>query len=69
MYQINETTPIRIFGRGPDVVLANDSLQKDLNTLKIKILILQNVDCKLIMDNVKEIKLTVDPCEIRVKRM
>lgn len=26
-------------------------------------------DCKLIMDNVKEIKLLVDPCEIRVRRM
>ena len=26
-------------------------------------------DCKLIMDNVKEIKNLLDPCEIRVKRI
>jgi len=26
-------------------------------------------DCKLLMDNVKEVKVLVDPCEIRVKRM
>jgi hypothetical protein len=27
------------------------------------------VDCRLIMDHVKEIKLIVDPCEIRVKKI
>lgn len=27
------------------------------------------IDCKLIMDNVKEIKVLVDPCEIRVKKL
>lgn len=26
-------------------------------------------DCKILMDNVKEVKVLVDPCEIRVKRM
>ena len=26
-------------------------------------------DCKLLMDSVKEIKVAIDPCEVRVKRM
>lgn len=26
-------------------------------------------DCKLLMDYVKEVKVMVDPCEIRVKKM
>jgi len=26
-------------------------------------------DCKIVMDHVKEVKVQVDPCEIRIKRM
>ena len=26
-------------------------------------------DCKILMDNVKEVKVLIDPCEIRVKKM
>jgi hypothetical protein len=26
-------------------------------------------ECKLIMENVKEVKLQVDPCEIRIKKV
>lgn len=26
-------------------------------------------DCKIIMDHVKEVKVQVDPCEIRIKKM
>ena len=26
-------------------------------------------DCKIIMDHVKEVKVHVDPCEIRIKKM
>lgn len=35
----------------------------------MKTILLQMNDCKLLMDNVKEVKVLVDPCEIRVKRM
>lgn len=35
----------------------------------MKTILLQMNDCKLLMDNVKEVKVMVDPCEIRVKRM
>jgi hypothetical protein len=35
----------------------------------MKTILLQMVDCRLIMDHVKEIKLVVDPCEIRVKKI
>lgn len=26
-------------------------------------------DCKILMDNVKEVKIMVDPCEIRIKKI
>ena len=40
-----------------------------MEQLRMKTILIQMIDCKLIMDNVKEIKLLVDPCEIRVKRI
>ena len=30
---------------------------------------MQMSECKLIMDNVKEVKVQVDPCEIRIKKL
>jgi hypothetical protein len=35
----------------------------------MKTVLYQMIDCKLLMDNIKEIKVLVDPCEIRVKRL
>lgn len=35
----------------------------------MKTVFLQMNDCKIIMDHVKEVKVHVDPCEIRIKKM
>lgn len=35
----------------------------------MKTIFLQMSDCKIIMNHVKEVKVQVDPCEIRIKRM
>lgn len=35
----------------------------------MKTIFLQMNDCRLVMDHIKEVKVQVDPCEIRVKRM
>lgn len=35
----------------------------------MKTVLLSMNDCKLVMDNVKEVKVMVDPCEMRVKRL
>jgi hypothetical protein len=37
---MNESTPVRIFGRGQDVILANEGLQKELNLLRMKTILL-----------------------------
>jgi hypothetical protein len=35
----------------------------------MKTIFMQMSECKLIMDNVKEVKVQVDPCEIRIKKL
>ena len=66
---MNETTQLRIFGRNQDVYAVNELIQKELEQIKIKTILLQMNDCKIVMDNVKEVKVMVDPCEVRVKKM
>ena len=69
VFQMNETTQLRIFGKSADVYVVNELIQKNLESIKMKTVFLQMNDCKILMDNVKEVKVQVDPCEIRVKRM
>mmetsp|Transcript_29453 Transcript_29453/g.21906 ORF Transcript_29453/g.21906 Transcript_29453/m.21906 type:complete len:256 (-) Transcript_29453:806-1573(-) len=68
VFSMNETTPVRLFGRNMDVVLVNEQIQKELGQLQMRTLLFQSCDCKIIMDNVKDIKTRVDPCELRVRR-
>ncbi len=35
----------------------------------MKTVFLQMNECKIVMDNVKEVKVQVDPCEIRIKKL
>lgn len=53
---MNETTQLRIFGSTIDVRIVNEGIQKDLKHIKIKTVLLSMMDCKIIMDNIKEIK-------------
>jgi len=69
VFALNETTQLRIFGRNYDVLAVNESIQKELEHIKMKTVFLQMNDCKILMDNVKEVKIMVDPCEIRIKKM
>ena len=66
---MNETTALRVFGSTRDVRIVNMLIQKELENMKIKTIFLQMSDCKIIMDHVKEVKVQVDPCEIRIKKM
>ena len=34
----------------------------------MKSILIQKVDCNFVMNNVKEIKSQVDPCEVRIKQ-
>jgi hypothetical protein len=69
VFPMYETTQIRVFGRNFDVLAVNELIQKEMETIKMKTILLQMNDCKLLMDSVKEIKILVDPCEIRIKKM
>lgn len=69
VFAMNGSTSLRIFGKQADVIIVNELLQKGMGQLKMKTVLIQMVECKLIMENVKEIKLLVDPCEIRVKQI
>lgn len=69
VFPMNETAQLRIFGRNCDVLAVNELIQKDLATIKMKTVLLQMNDCKILMDNVKEVKVMVDPCELRIKKM
>ncbi|CDW74666.1 set domain containing protein [Stylonychia lemnae] len=69
VFHMHENTELRIFGKNQDVYAVNELVQKELEQIKMKTILLQMNDCKLLMDNVKEVKVLVDPCEIRVKRM
>lgn len=69
VFQMNENTELRIFGKTQDVICVNELVQKVLEQIQMKTVLLSMNDCKLVMDNVKEVKVMVDPCEMRVKRL
>jgi hypothetical protein len=57
VYQMNETTQLRVFGSARDVRIVNVLVQKELENLKMKTIFLQMNDCKIVMDHVKEVKI------------
>jgi len=68
VYALDETTAFRIFGKGRDVVKVASYLQAELDKLCIRTLSVTKEESKFILDNIKEVKSQIDPCEIRVKR-
>jgi len=68
VFPMNDTTPLRIFGRSSDVMEVAKQISKEMERLKMQITLVQSVDCKKVMDNVKDIKTMIDPCELRVKK-
>jgi len=69
VFQINETSPLYVFGLGSDVVKVCQILQNDLDKLLLRTLSLNKEVCKFTLDNIKEVKSLIDPCEIRIRRM
>lgn len=68
VYALDETTIFQVFGSGKDVVKVCTYLQIELDKLAIRTLSLTKEESKFILDNIKEVKSQIDPCEIRVKR-
>ena len=68
VFALDETTIFRIFGKGRDVVKVSTYLQMELDKLSIRTLSVTKEESKFILDNIKEVKSQIDPCEIRVKR-
>lgn len=68
VFQVNETSPLYVFGVGSDVVKACQILQNDLDKLLLRTLSLNKDVCKFTLDNIKEVKSLIDPCEIRIRR-
>jgi hypothetical protein len=48
--------------------MVNTLVQRELENLKMKTVFLQMNDCKIVMEHVKEVKVQVDPCEIRDRK-
>jgi hypothetical protein len=65
---MDESHPIHIFGRGSEVVVVAQILQAELDNMEFRTISLHKDLSKFILDNIKEIKSLIDPCEIRVKR-
>lgn len=68
IFQMNDFTQLRIFGLRRDVQKISKQLLKDLESIKMKSILVQRIDCNFVMNNVKEIKSLVDPCEVRIKQ-
>ena len=68
VYALDETSPLRVVGKGRDVVKVSSYLQGELEKLAIRTLSVTKEESKFILDNIKEVKSQIDPCEIRVKR-
>lgn len=68
VYPLDDTTIFRIYGKGQDVVKVSTYLQTELDKLTLRTLSVTKEESKFILDNIKEIKAQVDPCEVRVKR-
>ena len=64
---MDDFTCLRIFGRKSDVAIVSRSLLSKLESIRMKSILIQQVDCNFVMNNVKEIKALVDPCEVRIK--
>ena len=65
---MDDYTHIRVYGRRQDVETVCSLLLTKLETIMMKSILIQQVDCNFVMNNVKEIKAMVDPCEIRIKQ-
>jgi len=69
VFSMNETTQLRVFGSSRDTRRVNTLIQTDLEAIKMKTIFMQMSECKIVMDHVKEVKVQVDPCEIRIKKI
>jgi len=67
IFLMNDFTHLRIFGRRNDVTKVKNILITKLECIHMKTILIQKLDCNLVMDNVKEVKSLVDPCEVRIK--
>lgn len=67
IFPMDEYTHLRIYGRKADVIQVSQILLNKLESIKMKSILTQKIDCNLVMDNVKEIKSLVDPCEVRIR--
>lgn len=67
IFPMDDFTHLRIFGRKADVNTVSQMLLNKLESIMMKSILIQKVDCNFVMDNVKEIKCLVDPCEVRIK--
>lgn len=68
IYSLDDTFLFRIYGKGRDVVKVSIYLQEELDKLSLKTLAVTKEESKFILDNIKEVKSQIDPCEVRVKR-
>ena len=56
VYALDETSPLRVFGKGRDVVKVSSYLQGELEKLAIRTLSVTKEESKFILDNIKEVK-------------
>lgn len=68
IYSLDDTFLFRVYGKGREVVKVSHFLQEELDKLSIKTLAVTKEESKFILDNIKEVKSQIDPCEVRVKR-
>lgn len=68
IYSLDDTFFFRVYGKGRDVCKVSQFLQDELDKLSIKTLAVTKEESKFILDNIKEVKSQIDPCEVRVKR-
>lgn len=40
-----------------------------LDSIKMKTILIQKIDCLVVMDNIKQIKSLIDPCELRIRQL
>ena len=55
-FALDETSPLRVFGKGRDVVKVSCYLQSELEKLVIRTLSVTREESKFILDNIKEVK-------------
>lgn len=69
VFPLDDFTFLRIFGRSTDVAAVSQMLLNKLECICTRSLLILQADCNFVMQNVKEIKSIVNPCEIRIKQM